>query len=388
MSMAIPPDTAPSDGELLAAGRFLAVEGIFGLVWVDADLVATRRLGPVSEVVPLGERVTEGVLALMGFEQRLADLRHAWQRPVVVPNVQLDPRSLDAPRFNISVHWLPEAGHYVLLLGRVLSRSGVEDLLEAQVRLRRIAEAEVEAQKKLLERANAELSRANADLGAFASVISHDLRAPLRFMRYLAEDAKAALARGDDAAALAFLERSAAQTRRMGAMLSGLLTYSRIGRKAEVVAEVDTGVLVREIAESTDRPEGISVSVSGTWPVLATLAQPLDIVVRNLVDNSVKHHDRATGEVRIGAEPNGDFLTISVADDGPGIPPEWQEAIFLPFRRIGDDADPAAADGAGLGLALVRRTVDMVGGAIDVISDPAVRRGTTIRVQWPKTIAV
>lgn len=380
--------TAPSDAEILETAGFLAGEEIFGLVWLDADLVATKRLGRIVEFVPLGEPVTEGVMALMGFEQKIAALRERWQEPVIVPNLQLDPRDLDGPRFNISVHWLPQARRFIVLVGRVLSRSGVDELLEAQVRLTRIAEAEVATQKKLLEQANIELSRANADLGAFASVISHDLRAPLRALRFFADEAAMALERGDAMEVGALLQRVGHQSRRMGRMLSGLLAYSRIGRKSEVVEEIDTGALAREIAGATERPEKLAITVEGEWPVLCTLVQPLDIVLRNLLDNAVKHHDRGEGRICLRAEAAGTSIAISVEDDGPGIPPEWQEAIFLPFKRIGDDDDPATPEGAGLGLALVKRTVEAAGGSIAVVSAPSERRGTTFRVLWPRAVAV
>lgn len=379
--------TQPSERELVDAGLFLAAEGLFGMAWLDAGTVVTRRLGLIANIVPLGEPVTSGMPALMGFGERISELRFGkGQGMVVVPNVQLDPLNLDAPRYNVSVHWLPDSRQYLLLIARVISRSGLEEQLEVQMRRRRMAEEEVAAQKKLLEKANGELSRANRDLEAFASIISHDLRAPLRGMRYAAEDAGQALAAGDGAAAESSLARVARQSRRMGQMLTGLLEYSRIGRKAEVAEVVDTGTLVREIVQSVGRADGLTITVDGEWPTLTTLAQPLDIVLRNLIENAIKHHDREVGQVRVTATDGAGTLAIAVADDGPGIPAEWHEAIFAPFKRIGDDDDPGRPDGSGLGLALVKRTVEVVGGSIAVESDPGLRRGTTFRVAWPRTI--
>ncbi len=70
-------------------------------------------------------------------------------------------------------------------------------------------------------------------------------------------------------------------------------------------------------------------------------------------------------------------------DDGPGIPPDWHAAVFQAFRKV---ADRAHTDGSGIGLALVKKTIESVGGSISIVSDPAHRRGTTFRVIWPKTI--
>lgn len=379
--------TQPSERELVDAGLFLAAEGLIGMAWLDAGTVATRRLGLVANIVPLGEPVTSGMPALMGFGERISELRFGkGPRMVVVPNVQLDPLNLDAPRYNISVHWLADSRQYLLLIARVISRTGLEEQLEAQMRRRRMAEQEVATQKKLLEKANGELSRANRDLEAFASIISHDLRAPLRGMRYAAEDAGQALASGDGDAAGKSLERVTRQSRRMGQMLAGLLEYSRIGRKTEVAETVDTRVLVGEIVQSVARSDGIAITVEGEWPTLVTLAQPLDIVLRNLIENAIKHHDRMVGLIRVTAADDAGMLAIAVADDGPGIPAEWHEAIFAPFKRIGDD-DPGKPEGSGVGLALVKRTVEVVGGSIAVESDPGRSRGATFRVGWPKRLS-
>ncbi|MBS0242772.1 MAG: HAMP domain-containing histidine kinase, partial [Proteobacteria bacterium] len=78
----------------------------------------------------------------------------------------------------------------------------------------------------------------------------------------------------------------------------------------------------------------------------------------------------------------GEMLLLSVADDGPGIDPAWHQAIFLPFKQV----EASEAAGAGIGLALVKKTVERFGGSIEVRSEPAQQRGTTFRVAWPKKI--
>ena len=75
-------------------------------------------------------------------------------------------------------------------------------------------------------------------------------------------------------------------------------------------------------------------------------------------------------------------LIIEVTDDGPGIPKEWQEAIFLPFRTV---PDRSTADGmsSGIGLALVHRTAEALGAKISVTSAALERRGTKFMFEWP-----
>jgi len=73
-----------------------------------------------------------------------------------------------------------------------------------------------------------------------------------------------------------------------------------------------------------------------------------------------------------------------VEDDGPGIPREWQSAVFLPFRKINDADGPE--DSSGMGLALVRRTLERIGGTIRLQSDAPAKRGTAFHVRWPRII--
>jgi signal transduction histidine kinase len=169
----------------------------------------------------------------------------------------------------------------------------------------------------------------------------------------------------------------------MAAMLTELLAYSKIGRKIDAIDHVDTRALVERLVQSTPRAAAMQITISGDWPVLDTLTAPLDLVLRNLVANAVLHHDRAAGHVNLRATQQRDALRIEVADDGPGIPRDHQESIFLPFRTL---SETPSADHHGIGLALVRKTVDVVGARLDVISDPPAARGTTFRLDWPLTI--
>ena len=374
----------PDDRTVLEVGRFMADRGLYGLVWLDQDLVAVARFGATVDFVPLGVSVTESVLALLGFDDQIQALRRRPSSSVAIPNVLIDPTLRDGLRMNIAVYWVETQKRFVLMVARAVSRTDLEVMLAAQVRARAIAEADVVAKSIQLARANEELTRANQDLQEFAFVISHDLRSPLRALRYFASDAAEAVAGGDDDAAAAHLVRVRDQAKRMAAMLTGLLEYSRIGRKIEAMEKVDTAALVREIVHAVERPSELAIEVEGHWPEIVTLSQPLDIVLRNLVDNAVKHHDRGDGQIIVHAEDGGDAWIFSVMDDGPGIPADWHQAIFAPFKRIGDAE--VAPEGSGIGLALVKKTVDWFGGEIKVLSDPGRTRGATFRVYWPKQL--
>ena len=111
----------------------------------------------------------------------------------------------------------------------------------------------------------------------------------------------------------------------------------------------------------------------------------MDVVLRNLAENAVKHHDRADGFVMLRAATVGRFVEFRIEDDGRGIPPEWHEAIFEPFRKVDDAHHP---ESSGIGLALVKKTVTTLGGTIEVVSAAPEVRGTTFIVRWPLKLAI
>jgi signal transduction histidine kinase len=288
---------------------------------------------------------------------------------------------------NLHIYWIERERQFLLLVSQVLSTGDLEIGLAQQVRKRMMVEGELASKSRELAVANGELTRANRDLAEFAYIISHDLKAPLRAMRYFSDDLELALDTPPDTPGWqdpkAHLAAIRSQSRRMASMLTELLAYSKIGRKIEAIDRIDTRALVTRLIQSVPRNPTMQVTMAGDWPVLDTLAAPLDLVLRNLVTNAVLHHDRTAGQIIVTATMERQALRIDVADDGPGIQKAHQEAIFLPFRTLSDNQSD---DHHGIGLALVRKTIDVVGARLDVISDPTVQRGTTFRVEWPLAI--
>lgn len=364
------------DAALIAAAEVISGRGIFGLVWCDTDLVVTSRYGHLADFVVTGEPVADTLLPLLGLEDDIKAVREAPGRVFEMPAVRIWLPDAPRARLNLSIMWAAQSQCYLLLIGRTASASEAELLLAQQIRERLILEADARAIALKLE-------RANRDLEEFASIISHDLKAPMRAMRYLTEDAQTAIAGGDIQTAGDKIGRVREQSDRLSAMLTALFDYSRAGYKQDVAARVDLRVLVETIVRSLPQRADLDITIGGEWPVIDTLAAPLDLVVRNLIDNAIKHHDRDNIHIAIIATAKPELVEISVGDDGPGIEPRHHRAIFLPFRRLSAVDDP---NSSGMGLALVQRTVEAVGGRLEVVSDPAVRRGTTFKVLWPSTI--
>lgn len=199
----------------------------------------------------------------------------------------------------------------------------------------------------------------------FVSDASHELRSPVASLRQAAEVAHAhpgALPEGELAATV--LEESV----RMQVLVDQLLVLARAGEGASRMQRVDVDIddLALAHARRGGQP-GPAIDTSGVGPGrVRGDAVALGQVVRNLVDNAVRH---ASERVLLCVEQRADSVVLTVEDDGPGVPVAERERVFERFRRL-DDARSRDAGGSGLGLAIVREVVTAHGGSVALDSSP------------------
>jgi PAS domain S-box-containing protein len=263
--------------------------------------------------------------------------------------------------------------------GRIVGLNAVvQDITD---RKRQEAELKVlnETLERRVEERTAELERSNRELDQFAYVASHDLKAPLRGIGQLAawiiEDAEPLLPEKSKEH-LAKLQR---RIRRMGNLLDDLLAYSRAGRVRHALEQVDVTALVRDLVETLSPPAGFDIRIQPEMPVLRTERVALELVLRNLIGNAIKHHDKSEGVIEITAQETEDWIEIAVSDNGPGIAPQYHERIFEMFQTL---QPRDRVEGSGMGLAIVKRILEARGGSITLASAEGV--GTTFRFTWPK----
>lgn len=366
---------AQSDREIVEACRHLAGIGLFGLIILDRQLSVASIYGKIVDFIAIGKPLIASFTPAVGLEDEILDLRHRPDTALELSAVSIaTPTGADS-KLNFTFFWNPTQDAPAVLVHDSASQTDISTELSRQIRARLMAEATVTAKSK-------ELARANADLESFASIISHDLKAPLRHMRHLIDDASARTEARGDAETRALLEKISGQSQRMSEMLSALLDYSTLGRKYEAIEPVDTRALVEAIKNSSPSA-GHVITIAGDWPELMTLRAPLDLVIRNLVTNALQHHDRPHGKIVMACAEGEQALNISIEDDGPGIDPRYHQAIFLPFRTLGSGPRETAS---GMGLAAVKKTIATIHGSIAVTSDPATARGATFTVTWPKAL--
>src|SRR5438270_479402 len=231
-----------------------------------------------------------------------------------------------------------------------------------------------------LTRMTHSLARVNRELDQFAYVASHDLKAPLRGIASLAswieDDLRPQLS--DQTKQHLALLRS--RILRMEALIDGLLQYSRAGRLQSRIEEVPVAALLTEIAETLGPPAGAVIDV-GPMPTLHTERVPLERVFFNLLGNALKHSNRPDTHVSVRAHNRDRFYEFVVQDDGPGIPKKFHSRIWEIFQTL---QPRDKVEGAGIGLALVKKNVEARGGKVWLDSDEG--RGAAFHFLWPKLI--
>ena len=257
----------------------------------------------------------------------------------------------------------------------------VEDIRErkqAEESLRLRAE-ELSWTAQMLAKTTNVLRKRNQELDQFAYVVSHDLKAPLRAIANLSSWIEEDLSDSMTEDTLHQMNLLRGRVHRMEGLIEGLLQYSRVGR-IEVPSEmVKVEKLLAEIIDSLAPPPGFEVKVEPGMPTFVTEKLALQQVFSNLISNAIKHNRSESGHVKISVKELDEFYEFSVADDGPGIAPQYHEKVFVIFQTL-EARDKV--ENTGIGLSMVKKIVEGQGGTISLES--AEGEGATFLFTWPK----
>jgi signal transduction histidine kinase len=282
-----------------------------------------------------------------------------------------------------------EKSYEQLCLDLEVLRQRIAELeaLEAQ---RRRAESQRDAMLAALQESerpsNAELQARNEKLDAFAYTVAHDLQNPLAIIAGMSEVLEAeyaTLSRDELRKHLHTIRRSC---EKMASIIDGLLLLAQVRMGEVEVTALDMGQIFAEVqVRLADLIEGYQARIEtpDVWPLALGYAPWVEQVWINYLSNAIKYGGHPP-HVEIGASVQADGgaspeVRFWVRDNGPGLALKDQNQLFSPFTRL----DKVRASGYGLGLSIIRRLVEKLGGRVGIESEGVLGRGSVFSFTLP-----
>ena len=281
--------------------------------------------------------------------------------------------------FDVFAQTMPGGGFVMSLTDVTRERQAIQAMLRANASL----EARVAARTEDLAAALAEAERANSARARFVAAASHDLLQPLSAAKLFV-----AAARDETDPAQIRVATAKAHNALISVehILGALLDISRLeaGGAAVEIAPVPLSVLLRQLTDDfapLAAQKGLRLDILPCSLTVSSDPAYLRRILQNLISNAIRY--TVAGRVLVGPRRRGGRVRIEVHDTGPGIAAEHQKAIFREFHRL--DASVSAAEGMGLGLAIVERACALLGHELDLVSAPG--RGTCFSVELARAAA-
>jgi signal transduction histidine kinase len=228
----------------------------------------------------------------------------------------------------------------------------------------------------------------NQQKSDFVASVSHELRTPVSSMRLMLENLESGAVE-TDSARRNYLQLLGSECHRLSALIENVLDFARIehDRKIYHMAEADVAAMIHDAVElmqphAAQRRQKLIANVEPIEPAPQIDALALQQAVINLIDNAMKFSPPDTSITVSTRRRDERTWQLCVADQGPGIPESEHARIFERFYRIGNELR-RETQGAGIGLAIVKHTVDAHGGRIEVDSQPG--QGATFVLILPYT---
>jgi PAS domain S-box-containing protein len=279
-----------------------------------------------------------------------------------------------------------EDGKPLRVVGVVVDVTALKQSEQALAAARnQLAEHAANLERAVAER-TAELTETIQELEAFSYSLSHDMRAPLRAMKGFSEIIEAEYGSQLGPEALSYLSRIGAAASRLDQLIRDVLSYSRLVREEIHLQPIDVENLARQLINENPNLQPPRAEIEFASPLHVVLGHEAYLmqVLSNLVDNAVKFiAPDQQPRVRIWTQSADTTVLLLVRDNGIGIPKEAQKRMFGMFQRMHSDQE---YEGTGIGLAIVRKAVERMGGRVGLESEPG--KGSTFWVELHKPDSV
>ena len=297
-------------------------------------------------------------------------------RPTFVKSMAMVPIRKDDPIGAIGNYWAKN---------RRPTKDEIE-ILQALANVTAVAieNAHLDAQlKKKIEA----LENSNMALSRFAWISSHDLKAPLRAIDNISQWIVESIDGKQYQEAKEHVRLLQGRVQRMERLLKDILEYAQIEYILDPYKEgerVNGADLMQDVIELANVPKDFNIQINDKFKGLSLPRMPLQQVFSNLVNNAISHNDKKTGGVvTVDCEESDDYYVFTVSDNGPGIAEEYHDKIFEMFQVL---KSRDIHEGSGMGLALVKKILNVYGSDITVNS--VVGRGSIFEFKWPKALKV
>jgi signal transduction histidine kinase len=382
---------AESISESLAA-RLRAAQSVIARQWLDQ----------LNEILPVDRReVFPGDQLLDHIPQLIVEIAEYLRAPeseAIAANTAVMAKAAELGLLRYaqrsSVHQLLREYHVLgTLLERFITDAVAEmgpeaDAVGALLALSRVGQCVRVLQQQTVDtfvgKYSETIERQTAQLRGFTTLVSHEIRQPLGVLQLVAR-----ILPKNDPASIALIEMLDRNVTRLGDVSGKLERLARVSRANDADTpteqDVDLTALARDVERQLDdmaTARGVRITVADDLPRVVTDAGRAELVLVNMIANAIKYADpdKADRFVAITRTP-GSAASIVVQDNGIGIAPGKLAAIFEQFTRAHADRDEElGAQGLGLGLAIVRESMEAMGGSVTVTSEEGA--GTVFTLTW------
>jgi len=263
-----------------------------------------------------------------------------------------------------------------------INTKGDDELSEIAVALESLRDHSLKriSLNKALENKSLTLKQSNEDLSQFAYIASHDLQEPLRMVGSYVQLLKNRYAGQLDSDADIYINYAVDGCVRMKALIEGILEYSRIESNDEELQDINCNYLINEVIQdlSIHIIERNAEIIVDEMPDIYAAPSQVRVIFSNLISNALKYCEQQIPRVEIQSSLLGDKIRFSIKDNGIGIKPQYQQKIFVIFKRLHSRAEYS---GTGIGLSICKKIIERNGGKISLDSELGV--GTTFFFTLP-----